>query len=182
MDREICDIKRALVEEVRSALAKGISDEDVHNLGEVIDMIKDISQYEYYHSIAKAMESEDGNRDRRRGYWPNHDDKYWLDMLGRPREVYDPIGLSNMRMGYTKDYERDRDMDHRYGREYDEYERARRHYTTTKDVADKLEMEDHAKKHLMDMMSSVKDIWHEASPELRQRMKADITNLANELN
>lgn len=64
----------------------------------------------------------------------------------------------------------------------DEYERARRHYTTTKDVADKLEMEDHAKKHLMDMMSSVKDIWHEASPELRQRMKADITNLANELN
>lgn len=182
MDREICDIKRALVEEVRSALSKGISDEDVHNLGEVIDMIKDISQYEYYHSIANAMESEDGGRDRRRGYWPNPDEEYWLDMLGGPREVYDPMGLSNMRMGYTRDYERDRDMDHRYGMEYDEYERARRHYTTTKDVADKLEMEDHAKKHLMDMMSSVKDIWHESSPELRQRMKADITNLANELN
>lgn len=182
MDREICDIKKTLVEEVRSALAKGISDEDVHNLGEVIDMIKDISQYEYYHSIAKAMESEEGIKDWRRGYWPNHDEKYWLDMLGGPRELYDPMGLPNTRMGYTRDYERDRDMDRRYGREYDEYERARRHYTTTKDVADKLEMEDHAKKHLMDMMSSVKDIWHEASPELRQRMKADITNLANELN
>lgn len=182
MDREICEIKKTLVEEVRLALAKGISDEDVHNLGEVVDMIKDIGQYEYYHSIAKAMESEEGSKDRRRGYWPNPDEKYWLDMLGGPREVYDPMRLPNMRMGYTRDYERDRDMDRRYGREYDEYERARRHYTTTKDVADKLEMEDHAKKHLMDMMSSVKDIWHEASPELRQRMKADITNLANELN
>ena len=182
MDRDICDIKRTLVDEVKKALAHGICDEEVHNLGEVIDMIKDISQYEYYHSIAEAMHSEEDGRGRRRGYWPNPDEKYWLEMLGGPTEVYDPMRLPNMRMGYTRDYDRDRDVDHRYGREYDEYERARRHYTTTKDVADKLEMEDHAKKHLMDMMSSVKDIWHEASPELRQRMKADITNLANELN
>jgi hypothetical protein len=65
---------------------------------------------------------------------------------------------------------------------YDEYIDARRHYTATHEQKDKDEMEMHATKHMLEAISSIKDIWRHAEPEMKERMKSDINALMNSMN
>ena len=52
----------------------------------------------------------------------------------------------------------------------------------THEQKDKDEMEMHATKHMLEAISSIKDIWRHAEPEMKERMKSDINALMNSMN
>ncbi len=84
-------------------------------------------------------------------------------------------------MGYWPGREIMDDMNPRYGEEYNRYRMTRRHYTETKSPEDKREMSEHAEKHLRDTIDTVKDIWGDADPDLKKKMKEDLTKLVNSM-
>lgn len=105
--------------------------------------------------------SQSGNR--RSGYMPD------LDMYGR----YD-MRMNDPRMD-------DSDWDDRYGRPFNEFRKAKRHYTQTHSVEDKEKMKEHANEHMMESMSTIREIYDNADPDLKKRMKSDLTKLASEM-
>ena len=201
----ICALKDKLVGMVEHELDANAAEVDAHELGEVVDMIKDLAEAEkyvreaeYHQSVTDAMEDySDGrmgynpNRDsrgrytsgsmRRRGYpeRPGDDTAAWGDR--EPPHMTDGMGY---RPG--KPYARmmDDDMgdgEERHGRAFDRYRRDKRHYTQTHSEQDKQAMRDHANEHMAETMATIREIWDDADPELRKRMKADLTKLTAEM-
>ena len=160
----------------------------------------------YYESVIEAMDSVD---EERYGYNPNRyasgryaptgygrkgyrmrpylDPEPYIDnYLKNPNEIRD-----NIRMGYDiggrsdmhmqDSYRRMDNWDDRYGKAYNEYKNSRRYYTETKSPTDKHEMETHATEHIMDTVATVKEIYKSSDPELRKKIKEDITKLVGEM-
>lgn len=209
---EICELKKKFLKIVDTELnEKSTKELNTEELGQVVDMIKDLAEAEkccqeacYYQSVVKAMD-EAKEEDHRMGYSPKARmrlaNRYFMDN-------YDYPEMSNMRMGYPKRGESSRDgsMDRsrdsmgrftssgrsgydgydedrndRYGRAYNEFRKARRHYTETKSMADKQMMDEHANEHLVDSMQTLKEIWEASDPTLRKKMKADLQKFSNDL-
>ena len=89
-------------------------------------------------------------------------------------------------MGYTDGKMMDprseqNNMDSRYGRAYNDYKTSRRHYTETKSPEDKKEMDTHAEEHVRDTIATIRDIWGDADPNLKRRMREDVTKLLGEM-
>ena len=60
-ENQICnleELKEALISCVSTEISKGLENVNTHELGEVIDMIKDISEAEYYCVLAVKTKSE----------------------------------------------------------------------------------------------------------------------------
>lgn len=160
----------------------------------------------YYESVIEAMNGVD---EERYGYNPNRyasgryaptgygrkgyrmrpylDPEPYIDnYLKNPNEIRD-----NIRMGYDAggrgdmhmqdSYRRMDNWDDRYGKAYNEYKNSRRYYTETKSPTDKHEMETHATEHIMDTVATVKEIYKSSDPELRKKIKEDITKLVGEM-
>ena len=207
---DIGDIKKRLIECVESHLGNGTEAIDTHELGEVIDMIKDLAEAEekcmkacYYETIVKAMH-EESEEDERMGYNPNryasgryapkgHGSRMGYDGEGRmghhdAREMMgdmwgEPMmGYTGSSMGSRSDAQSGSTSRSGYGASYDRYQEARRHYTETKSPADKSEMDSYAGRHLGETIATMKEIWKDADPALRKQMKTDMTTLINEMN
>lgn len=156
-------------------------------IGEAIEMIEDLAKTEkacweacYYKSIVEVMEEskEEEKVAMRMGYNPNRSAS-----TGRYTSGYtDPVTMGpyarhmdhmmtemQNRMGYTAD------------RPYDRYNDAKRSYTESHNAADKQKMDHHAQEHVKECCDTMRDIWHNASPELKARMKQDLTNLINDM-
>ena len=208
---EICELKKKFLKIVDTELnEKSIKELNTEELGQVVDMIKDLAEAEkccqeacYYKSVVKAMD-EVKEEDHRMGYSPKarmrFANRYFMD-------DYDYPEMGNMRMGYSRGSSSDRDdtnrsrdsmgrstssgrsgydgfdedRDDRYGRAYNEFRKARRHYTETKSMADKQMMEEHANEHLADSMQTLREIWDSSDPTLRKKMKADLQKFSNDL-
>ena len=153
-------MQECLTEKAVSEFEKGIENVDTSEMGEVVDMIKDLAEAEYRSIISKAMKKADeeeeehgkellkalkaeyGEEDGRRYY-----DDYRYMRTGR----YAPKGKGSYvgRRGYEEppyyhSYP-ERDMDREYGRMYytepttthaseSGYDRAKRMYTETKEM------------------------------------------------
>lgn len=201
LDR-ICEIKERLIEEVEKCVHGNLETANTKELGEVIDMIKDLAETErncyegcYYKAVTDAMDEIDPE-DERMGYnnrryssgryapagrghmggytLPMRQAEYMRDYLD------DPEGFRNsVRMGYR---ETGRGMnDSRYGKAYNDYQESRRHFTETHSEQSKREMDAHAHEHVGDTIATIRDIWKSADPELKKKMKADFTNLVGEM-
>lgn len=136
-------------------------------------------------------------RGTRMGYMPMIDmrDPYLYDYNGEPmvhegdlrpmKFGYQPSGAGNRsqsgsRMGHDdRDWDMDDDPEH--SREYNEYKRAKRHYTETKSAVDKQKMDEHAMKHMNQAIDSFRELWKDADPVMRKRMKTDLTALVGEM-
>ena len=208
---EICELKKKFLKIVDTEFnEKSTKELNTEELGQVVDMIKDLAEAEkccqeafYYQSVVKAMD-EAKEEDNRMGYSPKarmrFANRYFMD-------DYDYPEMGNMRMGYSRGSSSDRDgmnrsrdsmgrftssgrsgydgfdedRDDRYGRAYNEFRKARRHYTETKSMADKQMMEEHANEHLADSMQTLREIWDSSDPTLRKKMKADLQKFSNDL-
>lgn len=189
---DICELKKRLIKIVESELnTSNIGSIDTKELGEVVDMIKDLAEAEkncqeacYYESIVEAMEESDGEHDRY-GYTKKTRMRMQDMPYVRDWEDYDYMEprMKNMRMGYPRDrYDSEMEgRDDRYGRAFNEFKKARRHYTETKSMTDKQMMEEHANEHLADSMQTLKEIWESSEPTLRKRMKEDLTKFTSSL-
>lgn len=205
---DICEMKKRLIKMVEHELDKGSEAIDAQELGEVVDMIKDLADVEkmcyeacYYKSVVEAMdEFEDypmmndrmgyprgrnamgqftsgrGRSNRRSGYEPDRD-RTNDDMS--QRSGYDPgwrMNEPHMRPG-----ESDGEWDGQYGRPFNRFRKAKRHYTQTHSEKDREKMREHADEHLMQVMATTKEMYRSSDPDVRKRMKADLTKFVNDL-
>lgn len=190
--RPICDIKERMTSALKTELDKGIEHLNAKEAGEVADIIKDLAETEkycfeacYYKTVIDAMEEgkDPEWENDRMGYMPS--DRNWKRMR-KPMVDQEPYIQSYLddqedRIDKSPDRRWDKDGDDRYGKSYQEYQMAKRHYTRTNSPEDKDAMESFANKHVSDAITTIRDIWKNADPELRRRMKMDLTNLTNEM-
>lgn len=157
----LCTISEALDCNVSG---EGIDRLDTREVGQVADIIKDLTEAKknlckawYYHEIAEAMESaEDDGAEHRYGYTSGMADH----------------GMSGMHEMIKSD---------RYGKAYGDYMASRHRYSESKSPMDKDDMEMHANEHLTDMMTSVREIFKSADPEMRKQAKANLAKFVSEL-
>lgn len=218
--KDVREIKEKLTEWTKEYVDQGRDCVDTEELGEVVDMIKDLAKVEkscweakYFESIVKAMEEAEDDNDDFMGY-----NSHRSARTGRYISGYSPSGAGNRsqsgtRMGYNPvmantpfidEYLNDGQMNEyrmmgygsgrisgegsrrgeevgRHGRAYNEYEQARRHYTQTQSMTDKQEMDKHAHEHIADAIATVRDIWTNADPDMRKRMKSDFEALVKDM-
>lgn len=195
---DICALKHNMLHYVMGETEKGFEADPakVHVLKEYIEMIKCLAETEkecqeadYYESVVEAMEESD-----RMGYNPNRNRRgQYSDGRGRSGDGYSDsdMGSSNSRRGYTPDkmysrmmmddWDPDDGDDFRHSESFNRFRRAKRHYTKTHSEADKHKMKEASSDHMMETMSTIREMWDEADPDLQARMKADLTNLVASL-
>lgn len=89
---------------------------------------------------------------------------------------------SGSRMGYMDMDDDDEDRDPRYGKAYNEYKTARRHYSESKSANDKQMMEEKGMRHMNETIGTFREMWKDADPNMRKKMKSDLSTLVNEMN
>lgn len=215
--KDICEMKETLTAWVKTEMCKGVASCQAEELGEVVDMIKDLAEAEkccyeacYYKSVIKAMEEyEEDDEEGRMGYnsrryasgryapaghghlsgytaphhmgnWPYMDSMdenmrmgYRNTSSGGSSENQN--GSYSDRMGYSSE------NDPRYGSAYNQYKMARRHYTSSNSPSDKEEMNRHANDHVADSIATFREIYKTSDPELKKRMKSDLSKLIAEM-
>lgn len=207
---KICTLLDIMTDGLKSATNQGLNNLDTHEAGQVADIIKDLSEAKknltdaeknewescYYASIVKAMKDADerGDEEDRYGYIPREASSMGKRGMQRDRikrwvrdpdtfedEMYERAGYTPGRKMSRDDRPSDNSSDERYGKPYREYIDSRRHYSESKSQADKDMMEMYANEHLMDVMGSVREIYKTADPDMRKRMKSDLTKLVGEM-
>ena len=207
---KICTLLDIMTDGLKSATNQGLNNLDTHEAGQAADIIKDLSEAKknltdaeknewescYYASIVKAMKDADerGDEEDRYGYIPREASRMGKRGMQRDRikrwvrdpdtfedEMYDRAGYTPGRKMSRDDRSSDNSSDERYGKPYREYIDSRRHYSESKSQADKDMMEMYANEHLMDVMGSVREIYKTADPDMRKRMKSDLTKLVGEM-
>lgn len=201
------DMIEKLSETAKCEFDKGIENVDACEMGQVMDMLKDLAEAMYYRTLTKAMdESEDDEI------------MEMFDRYGDGRRFYDhyryadgrfaPKGRGSYRRGYEgpywrmtpemyKDMQEYRDMDRNTGRMYytepsmtmseSNYDRAKRNYTETKELhrantpqdkeAKMRGLEDYFKEISSDITGMLSDM----TPEERNMLKSKISALATKL-
>lgn len=196
--KAIKEIKDRLVTEFNAALSRGAEKVDTHEMGEVADAIKDMSEaiakcYEakYYEAVTKAMEkgseeselSEEDETSRMYYYRPPMP-RMGYDATMRTAPYRNNVWRMDDRGSMSGMDYGDRSYDpetERYGRTYSDYKKARRNYTDTKSETDRMRMNDTATMHIDNTIASLHEMWNDAEPAMRARMKENLTKLVNEM-
>ena len=171
----LCKMMNRLSELMETQLSGDLHYVDRQEAGEVIDMIKDLSEAEkncwkacYYREKVEAL--EDG------------DDGLVLD--GHITEGHMPEWTHkwNLRRGYMPG-KTDHVMmdDAHYGKSYEEYQEAKHRYAATNSQEDREMMERNADKHVYNSITTVREIYKAADPEMKKRIKADLIKLVGEM-
>lgn len=196
--KSICEMKETLIRWTEMEMNKGVEHVNGKELGEIIDMIKDLFEAEekcikacYYEAkleeMGREQRDEEETYSHRMGY--RSSGRGSANQYGRSgyRPVVDAYYHDNVRMGFPmKKYyddgdENRREMDRRYGKSYGDYQMAKRHYTSTKSMEDKEKMDQHAREHLMNSMESIREMYMSSDPELRSKIKTDLNKLINDM-
>lgn len=145
----------------------------IHYLGESI----------YYHTVTEAMNDvSDEEKMRNRSKWGYTEPMWEYDQY--PKMGYNATGY-NDRMGfkpyldqepYVRDY-----ISSDYGKEYDEWKDAKRHYTESHSMNDRKKMDDKALNHIDNFVMTFKEMWKDADPTVRHDMKDELTEIMDML-
>lgn len=148
------------------------------------DALKNLYKAEYYKSAVKAMkESEQEPRwGEKAGYdnWryastgefapKGHGTRYGYMPLDNIEPPYLRSGYSMSQQGGSK-----------YGESYDRYQDARRHYHETKDPSAKMDMDNTSMEYVGHAIHTFRDMWKDADPAMKKKMKMDLSNLIGEM-
>ena len=159
------NIKEQLIAEVQSQMGD-LRCVDAKELGEVIDMIKDLAECMYYCSIVDAMEKASENEEKRNTYY--YMEKYM------PYPYDSEMDYEKGRMYYEEKYPISF-KDEREGRSGPKrkmyMESKEMHHDTTKKIQ---ELEDYMRDLTSDMIEMIQD----ASPEEKAVMQKKLNTLA----
>lgn len=177
---DICMMREKLMSWTKEAMSGNPSEINAQELGEVVDMIKDTYEMEYYCAKRKYYEEKISTMEGHDG-----DERFKMGRSGMMRVLpemdrrWDPDEYDvYARMGYSGRHATTSEM----GRNWDKYLDARRHYNATKSDADRMEMSTSAKMHIGETIATLRDMWHDADPDLREKMKKDFSALLQEMN
>lgn len=191
-----------LTEVAKCEIDKGIENVDTKEMGEVADMIKDLSEAMYYRTITVAMEDSE--------YGVDYD---WEGRKGYRGQMRDSKGrYMSRRKGYMpmmRDYDwdnmqMDRDMDREHGKMYytepmtmrndnqthseSRYDRARRGYEESKAMhkgntaEDKQHKMKELENYMKELSTDVTDMISDMSPEEKSLMKQKMQVLMQKIN
>lgn len=194
---------------VKSHISAGLSECNCDELDKAINSIHHLKEsvrncYEalYYKTVIEAMENGDeteyygyNNRRYNNGHYApkgsGHISGYMPPMMGY--DMMPPSGYNqnlrdyphvrnyvNDRLGYHDEND-SRTMTSENGRAFDDYRMAKRHYTETGSPSDKEEMKKNMNEHFANSINTMREMWYDAEPEHRKRMKADLTKFIGEL-
>lgn len=195
-------MKETLINWLEAEIGKGRECFDVDAAGKVSDIIKDLAESEekcikaaYYSTIMDAMEGAEEHA-RRYGYdnWryssgrfaPKGSGHYegYTPFRGNVR-VHNPNITSDFKMGYEDAYPTMPNMDHEMysdkGRYYDEYKMAKKHYTESRRPDDLTEMNKKMSENISNVISQLREMYGDASPEMRKRLKIEISEIMDDL-
>lgn len=198
--KRIHEMIEKLTKCVEMEFEKGIENIDTKEMSEVIDILKDLNEAEYYAKISKAMdESEYGEDYDYRGAYDEHERKGYRgrmrDSKGRyMKRSYTPNTM--MHDDEWEDMQRNRDMDRNLGKMYytepmemnngqshseSRYDRAKRGYEETKSMhkdnsseSKQMKMkslEDYMKSLAEDVTEMVNDMSQEEKSLMKQKMQ-----------
>lgn len=196
----IHDMLEDVSEAASTELAKGTDSVNTKEFGEVVDMIKDLSEAEknkmeacYYKTLINAMEESEYGEDydeygpiERRGYSGRNG--YRRSSMGSRRNypMYDDM-MDNQRMGYSNGAYgggsrgmSSNNNSSRYGYSYDRYMSNRRNYSKT-DPEDKQERMKMMQEYSNDLVGSISKIMEDVSPEEKQMLKNNLTKVMNNM-
>nr|DAU21078.1 MAG TPA: hypothetical protein [Caudoviricetes sp.] len=149
--KDLAEIKHDLIDAVKAELAQGIDKVDTAELGEVVDMIKDLASAEK--DCIEAYSMQDEMDDGRMGYdrWRYASGRF--APKGRGRRGYDR--MEPWPMGY--DEERDGRM--------------------PRDPYKRMGFDGEPKERLEKVMDAMGEIWAAADPDVKAKMKTDVKDL-----
>lgn len=171
------DMKNCLISAAQSQMSN-LQNCDAEELGEVIDMIKDIEEAIYYCTITKAMEEKDSASEERmyyheRGGYKHADnsssytdnyraDKYRGSDHERDNEKEYPVMMRDSREGRSPEY--------------------RRMYMESKEMhQDKITAMKDLEKYMQELSSDICEMIENASPEEKQLLQKKIVALSNKI-
>lgn len=193
-----------------------VSYDEVKEIGEWVDIAKDIVCYDKDMRIIEAMDEEEkyGDMDYRMGYRGRDSKGRFVHRPGRGRSAgytpyihmmppfmdgmydeYDGVMPEDYRMGYS-DGRGGRSVNYggsehsenvgnrggsRYGESYDDYRKARRHYTETHSAEHQKEMRDKISEVFDDMETITVDMVKDMSPEDKQRYKVKLQQMMQKI-
>lgn len=182
MIEQLKEIKSTLIAQVQTQMGNL---ECVHTkeLGEVIDMIKDLEEAIYYCTITKAMDSKENEQPttelRNNTYYytekmypPYYD--YYRDMdRGHGKMYYDGSSTSSTETSYA--------MGARDSREGSS-PISRKNYMETKQMhGDKANQMHELENYLQELSSDITEMVEDSSPEEKQLMQSKLMNLASKI-
>lgn len=169
-----------------------LSEVDAEELGEVVDMIKDLEEAMYYCAVVKAMEGEDGEH-KEKAYYTDpmygtysgdwyQDRRYYGDgKAGHSSGMNSGHMNGGMRNGTSQYSEREFPgafQDEREGKSY----RSRRMYMEAKEThQDKAAQMRELEKYMQELAQDVTEMIQDSSPEERQYLSKKISALATKL-
>ena len=176
-------MKDTLVAQVQTQLGN-LENVDAKELGEVVDMIKDLEEAMYYCSITKAMDESERQKSRQHYY----SEPYYYDYEGRISPDYrdmdrdkwnrmyyggQPVDGNRMSRG-MESIGRDR----REGRS----PISRRSYMESKEMhQDKITAMKDLEKYMQELSSDICEMIENASPEEKQLLQKKIVALSNKI-
>lgn len=167
-----------------------LSEVDAEELGEVVDMIKDLEEAMYYCAVVKAMEEEGGEHKEKAYYTDPMYGTYSGDWYKDRRYYGDGKGThststhsgSEMKSGTSYYSEREYPQafdDSREGKSY----RSRRMYMEAKETKqDKAIQMRELEKYMQELAQDIVEMIEDASPEERQYLSKKISALSAKIN
>lgn len=173
---ELKRMKEALMSCVSSQIHGNLQSVDTKELGEAIDMIKDLSEAIYYCTITKAMESDEMDGENKgKG---QHGSRYYTPMYRHPYPMTTGEGHANALKGYrdgmviypTRDME-DSDAGHSW--------KSRKMYMQGKYMGqDKTKQMQELEQYMQELSSDVTEMIQDSSPEEKQMLQQKLSMLA----
>jgi hypothetical protein len=152
--RMMCEIEDRILKALCEETENGLGCVDAEELGEAVDMVKDIAKAKYYASVVEAMNAE------KYGAMPER----WSEGRHENRHGPEWNDGSMERLGA-----------------YDHYRKARDEFKGSGSHDHRRKMEECADSYLHEMEEAVRDIWKDADQMRRERMKAAIMSMVNSL-
>lgn len=204
------DMIEKLSECAKCEIEKGIENIDPCEMGQVTDMMKDLAEAMYYRTLMKSMEESSADEtmemferlgDGRRFYDNYRYSNGRFAPKGRgTRRGYDEPPYFHMTPEMYRGMEHDRDIDRNYGRMYytepatsgmnmteSGYDKAKRHYTETKEMhkANTAEDKEHKMKSLENYMKElsgdITELLTDMTAEERTMLKSNLSTLVSKM-
>lgn len=113
------------------------------------------------------------SRNRRMGYRP---EMYEMEDGMMKDYTENPMEFRKAMMGYNQ-----QENGSHYGRAFDNYREARRHYTETHNEHEKMKMHDYEKENFANIKHMLTDMWDGLEASDKQKYKAELTQMLQQL-
>lgn len=203
-------MQECLTEKAVNELEKGVENVDTSEMGQVVDMIKDLAEAEYHSIISKAMKKADEEEEEYdkellrslKAEYGEESGRRYYDQYRYANGRFAPKGKGTYRRGYEEppymhmypEAEHMRDMDRDYGKMYytepmseSNYDRAKRNYTETKEMhkANTPEDKEHKMKSLdsytKELASDITGMVADMSAEEKNLLRTKLSTLVSKI-